>query len=76
MSTLQSLNTWLTFNKIYTHREASIGFLKNTLVPVKHYNILQKKRVTIALMKVDLSEEEIIALQQTTENDVNNTQTN
>ena len=27
-------------------------------------------------MKVDLSEEEIIALQQTTENDVNNTQTN
>ena len=34
ISTLQSLNTWLTFNKIYTHREASIGLLKNTLVPV------------------------------------------
>ena len=75
MSTLQSLNTWLTFNKFSTHREVSIGFLKyisNGLT----LQYIANKRVIPALMKVDISEENIIALQQTTENDVNNTQNN
>ena len=37
---------------------------------------IANKRVTPTLAKVDLTEEEIIALQQNTENDVNNTQNN
>ena len=75
MPTLQSLNTWLTFNKFSTHRVANIGFLKyisTGLTP----QYIANKRVTPTLAKVDLTEEEIIALQQNTENDVNNTQNN
>ena len=62
MSTLQSLNTWLTFNNFSTHREASIGFLKfvSTGLTLQY---IAKQRVISALTKVELSDEDIIALQ-------------
>ena len=75
MSTLQSLNTWLTFNKFSTHHDASIGFLKYTSTDLT-LQYINKKRVTSARMKVDFFDEDIIALQQTTENEMTNTQTN
>ena len=75
MSTLQSLNTWLIFNKFSTYREASIGFLKYISTGVTlHY--IAKMKVTSALMKVDLSDEDIIALKQTTDNEVTKIQKN
>ena len=75
MSTLQSLNTWLTFNKLSTHREASVYFLTyiSTGLTLQY---IAKKRVTSVLIKFDLSKDEIINLHQTTDNDVNNTQNN
>ena len=75
MSTLQSLNTWLTFNKFSTHREASVYFLTYISTDLT-LQYIAKKRVTSVLIKVDLSKDEIINLQQTTDNDVNNTQNN
>ena len=71
MSTLQSLNTWLHFNSLSTHRETSIGFIKYISTGLT-FQYIAKKRVTTALMNVDHTEEGIIALQNTTENDVIN----
>ena len=71
MLTLQSLNTWLHFNSVSTRREASIGFLKYISIGLT-FQCIAKKRVTTALMNVDHTEEGIIALQNTTENDVIN----
>ena len=68
MSTVQSLNTLLNLNRLSTHREASISFIKYIGTGL----ILQpiaKKRVTTALMNVDISPENISALQKTTEKD-------
>ena len=61
MSILQSLNTWLNLNRFSTHRKASIGFIKyvNTGLTLHH---IAKKRVFTALMNVNLSRENIIAL--------------
>ena len=75
MSTLQSPNTWLTFNKVSTHREASIGFLKYVSTGLT-LQYIAKQRVTSALMKIELSDEDTIALQQTSEDTVTNNQNN
>ena len=68
MSTLQSLNTWLNLNCFSTHCEVSIGFIKYVSTGLTLHHIA-KKRVSTALMNVDLSHEDIIALQKTTEGD-------
>ena len=65
MSTLQSLNTWINLNRFSTHREASIGFIKYVSTGLTLYHIA-KKRVAIALMNVELSPEDILTLQETT----------
>ena len=61
MSTLQYLNALLNLNRFSTHREVSIGFIKyvSTGLTLHHS---AKKRVYTALMNVDLSHEDIIAL--------------
>ena len=64
MSTLQSLNTWLNLNRFSTHRKASIGFIKYVSTRLTLYHIA-KKRVDTALMKVELSPEDITTLQET-----------
>ena len=69
MLTLQSLNTWLTFNRFSTHREASIDFLKYISTCLT-FQYIAKKRLTSVLMNVDLTDEGSIALKQTIENDV------
>ena len=69
MLTLQSLNTWLTFNRFSTHREASIDFLKYISTCLT-FQYIAKKRLTFVLMNVDLTDEGSIALKQTIENDV------
>ena len=66
MSTLQSLNTWLNLNRFFTHREASIGFIKYVSTDLTLHHIA-KKRVATALMKVELSPEDIFKLQETTD---------
>ena len=63
MSTLQSLNTWLNFNRFSTHREASIGFIKYVSTGLTLHHIA-KKRVATALMKVQLSPDDITTLQE------------
>ena len=65
MSTLQSLNTWLNFNRFSTHREASIGFIKYVSTGLTLHHIA-KARVATALLNVDLSNEDITSLQDTT----------
>ena len=61
MSTLQSLRTRVTFNKFSTHRVASIGFLKYVSTGLTLHSTT-KRRVTNALMNVDLNESDISAL--------------
>ena len=58
LSTLQSLNTWLNINRFSTHREASIGFIKyiSTGLTLQH---IAKKRVSAALMNVDLTKKSL-----------------
>ena len=75
MSTLQSLSTWLNLNHFSTHREASIGFIKyvSTGLTLRH---IAKKRVSTVLMNVDLSHQDIIALQEITEGDATNNKHN
>ena len=68
MSTLQSLNTWLNLNHFYTHREASIGFIKYISTGLALHHIA-KKRVSTALTNIDLSPEDSITLQETTKGD-------
>ena len=63
MSRLQSLRTWVTFNKFDTHRVASIGFLKYVSTGLTLHSIA-KQRVINALMKVNLNEAGILALQE------------
>ena len=75
MSTLQYLNTWLNLNCFSTHREASIGLTKYVITGLTLYRI-SKKRVSTALMNVILFPEDIIALQETTEEDAINTHNN
>ena len=69
MSTLQSLNTWLSFNIFSTHHEVSIGFLKyiSTGLTLQY---ITKKRVLSALMNVDLTKEHSIAFQKTIGDDM------
>ena len=59
------MNTWLKLNRFSTHREASIEFIKyvSTGLTLRH---IAKKRVATALMKVELSPEDITTLQETT----------
>ena len=68
MSTLQSLNTWLNLNRFSTHREASIVFIKYISTGLTLHHIAKKKVSTI-LTNVDISPEDIITLQETTEGD-------
>ena len=63
MSRLQSLRTWVTFNKFDTHRVASIGFLKYVSTGLTLHSTA-KQRVINALMKVNLNEAGILALQE------------
>ena len=63
MSTLQSLRTWVTFNKFVAHRVASIGFLKYISTSFTLHSTA-KQRVINALMKVKLNDEDISALQE------------
>ena len=53
MSILQLFNTWLNLNRFSTHREASISFIKYIITGLTLQHIA-KKRVTTALMNVDL----------------------
>ena len=69
MPTLQFLGTRLTLNKFSTHREASIGFLKYVSTGLT-LQYVTKKRITSALMNVDITVEDIITPQQTTENNI------
>ena len=69
MFTLQFLSIRLTLNKFFTHREASIGFLKYVSTGLT-LQYVTKKRITSALMNVDLTDEDIITPQQTTENNI------
>ena len=62
MFALHSLRTWVNFNKISTHRVASIGFLKDVSTGLTLHSTA-KQRVTNALMNVDLNETDITALQ-------------
>ena len=72
MSTLQFLNTWLNLNRFSTHREVSICFIKYFSTGLTLHDIA-KKRVSTALMNVDISPKDIIALQDTTdENSIHN----
>ena len=66
MSTLQSLNTWLNLISFTTHHEASIDFIKYVSTGLTLHHIA-KKRVSTALMNVDLSPEDIIVLKEATE---------
>lgn len=75
MLTLQSLNTRLTFIKSFTHHEASVGFLKYVSTGRTVQNTL-KERLISALMNVNLTEKDIIALQQNTENNINTKNSN
>ena len=63
MSTLQSLRTWVTFNKFDTHRVASIGFLKYVSTGLTLHSTA-KQRVINALIQVNLNEPDILALQE------------
>ena len=63
MSTLQSLHTLVSFNKFDTHRFASIGFLKYISTGLTLHSTT-KQRVINALMKVNLNEADILALQE------------
>ena len=63
MSTLQSLRTWVTFNKFDTHRVASIGFLKYISTGLTLHSTA-KQRVINALMNVKLNDDDISALQE------------
>ena len=65
MSTLQSLNTWLNFNRFSTHREASIGFIKYVSIGLTLHHIA-KTRVSTALLNVALLPDDITTLQETT----------
>ena len=73
--TLQSISIWLTFNNFFTHREASIGFLKyvSTGLILQH---TAKKRIISALMNVDLTGNGIIALQKNIDNKINTNNSN
>ena len=74
MSTLQYLKILLNFNRLSTHRKVSIGFLKyigNGLT----LQYIAKKRATTAPMNVDLTEKDVIVIQQSTENDMTTTMT-
>ena len=63
MSTLQSLATWLIFNKFATHYVTSICFLKYASTGLILY-LTAKQQVTNALMNLYLTETDIIALQE------------
>ena len=63
MSTLQSLRTWVTFNKFDTHRVASIRFLKYISTGLT-LHFTAKQRVINAIMKVNLNEADILTLQE------------
>ena len=63
MSTLQFLRTWVTFNKFDIHRVASIGFLKYASTGLALHSTANK-RVINALMKINLNDEDISALQE------------
>ena len=63
MSTLQSLRTWVIFNKFDTHRVASIGFLKYVSTGLTLHSTA-KQRVINALMQVKLNELDILTLHE------------
>ena len=68
MLTPQSLNTWLNLNHFSTHSDASIGVIKYVNTRLTLHRI-EKMRVSTALINVDISPKDIIALQETTESD-------
>ena len=63
MYTLQSLRTWVNFNKFSTHRVASIGFLKYISTGLTLHSTA-KQRVINALVNVKLNEKDITALKE------------
>ena len=63
MFTLQSLRTWVTFNKFDTHRVASITFLKYVSTGLTLHSTA-KRRVINALMRVKRNDEDISALKE------------
>ena len=75
MSTLQPLRTWTNFNKLSTHRVASIGFLKYVSICLTLHST-GKKRVTNALMNVDLNENNITTLKECVSTNANPNQAN
>ena len=59
--TLQSLHTWMNFNKFSTHRVSSIAFLKYVSIFLTLHSTA-KQRVTKTLMNVDLKDNDINSL--------------
>ena len=63
ISTLQSLRTWVIFNKLDTHRFASIGFLKYVSTGLTLHSTAKQRGIN-ALVQVKLNEPDISAFQE------------